>query len=110
ADALVLDPATLCDPPRHIVANLPYNIATALLLRWLGNIRAYETLTLMFQREVAERLTAAPRTSSYGRLSVITQWLCEPKILFDIPARAFTPPPKVTSPVVQLTPRPEPLS
>jgi 16S rRNA (adenine1518-N6/adenine1519-N6)-dimethyltransferase len=110
ADALTLDPATLCDPPRRIVANLPYNIATALLLRWLDNIGAYETLTLMFQREVAERLVATPRTPAYGRLSVITQWLCEPKILFDIPARAFTPPPKVTSTVVQLTPRPQPLA
>jgi 16S rRNA (adenine1518-N6/adenine1519-N6)-dimethyltransferase len=109
-DALTLDPATLCDPPRRIVANLPYNIATALLLRWLDNIRAYETLTLMFQREVAERLTAAPRTPSYGRLSIITQWLCEARILFDIPARAFTPAPKVTSTVVQLTPRPTPLA
>jgi 16S rRNA (adenine1518-N6/adenine1519-N6)-dimethyltransferase len=110
ADALTLDPATLCDLPRKIVANLPYNIATALLLRWLNNIRAYETLTLMFQREVAERLSAAPRSSAYGRLSVITQWLCDPKILFDIPGRAFTPPPKVTSTVVQLTPRAAPLA
>jgi 16S rRNA (adenine1518-N6/adenine1519-N6)-dimethyltransferase len=110
ADALTLDPTTLCDSPRKIVANLPYNIGTALLLRWLDNIRAYQTLTLMFQREVAERLTAAPRTPAYGRLSVITQWLCEAKILFDIPARAFTPPPKVTSTVVQLTPRPQPLA
>jgi 16S rRNA (adenine1518-N6/adenine1519-N6)-dimethyltransferase len=110
ADALTLDPATLCEPPRRIVANLPYNIGTALLLRWLDNIRAYDSLTLMFQREVAERLTATPRTPAYGRLSVITQWLCEPKILFDIPARAFTPPPKVTSTVVQLIPRPTPLA
>jgi 16S rRNA (adenine1518-N6/adenine1519-N6)-dimethyltransferase len=110
ADALTLNPATLCDPPRRIVANLPYNIATALLLRWLDDIGAYETLTLMFQREVAERLTAVPRTHAYGRLSVITQWLCEPRILFDIPARAFTPPPKVTSTVVQLTPRAHPLA
>jgi 16S rRNA (adenine1518-N6/adenine1519-N6)-dimethyltransferase len=110
ADALALDPATLCDPPRRIVANLPYNIATALLLHWLDNIRAYDRLTLMFQREVAERLTAATRTPSYGRLSVITQWLCEARILFDIPGRAFTPPPKVTSTVVQLTPRPHPLA
>jgi 16S rRNA (adenine1518-N6/adenine1519-N6)-dimethyltransferase len=109
-DALALDPAALCEPPRRIVANLPYNIATALLLRWLDNIRAYDSLTLMFQREVAERLVAAPRTPAYGRLSVIIQWLCEPKILFDIPARAFTPPPKVTSTVVQLSPRPEPLA
>jgi 16S rRNA (adenine1518-N6/adenine1519-N6)-dimethyltransferase len=110
ADALTLDLSTLSDPPRRIAANLPYNIGTALLLRWLDHIRAYECLTLMFQREVAERLAAAPRSPSYGRLSVITQWLCEVRLLFDIPARAFTPPPKITSTVVQLTPRPTPLA
>jgi 16S rRNA (adenine1518-N6/adenine1519-N6)-dimethyltransferase len=110
ADALALDPTALAAAPRRIVANLPYNIATALLLRWLGNIAAYRGLTLMFQREVAERLVAAPRTPAYGRLSVVTQWLAEPKILFDVPARAFLPPPKVTSSVVSLIPRPEPLA
>ncbi|HEX5319778.1 MAG TPA: 16S rRNA (adenine(1518)-N(6)/adenine(1519)-N(6))-dimethyltransferase RsmA [Stellaceae bacterium] len=109
-DALALNPAALCEPPRRIVANLPYNIATALLLRWLDGIAAYESLTLMFQREVAARLVAAPRRPSYGRLSVIVQWLCEAKILFDIPARAFVPAPKVTSSVVRLTPRPSPLA
>jgi 16S rRNA (adenine1518-N6/adenine1519-N6)-dimethyltransferase len=109
-DALELDPAALSDPPRKIVANLPYNIATALLLRWLDRIDAYESLTLMFQREVAERLVAAPRSSAYGRLSIIVQWLCEPKILFDLPPRAFVPMPKVTSSVVQLTPRTAPLA
>jgi 16S rRNA (adenine1518-N6/adenine1519-N6)-dimethyltransferase len=108
-DALELDPAALTAAPRKIVANLPYNVATALLLRWLDRIDAYESLTLMFQREVAERLVAAPRSSAYGRLSVITQWLTEPKILFDLPPRAFVPPPKVTSSVVALTPRPAPL-
>jgi len=109
-DALVLDPAELSDPPRKIVANLPYNIATPLLLGWLERIREYESLTLMFQREVAERLTAAPRGKSYGRLSVLVQWLAEPRILFDIPPRAFVPPPKVTSSVVRIVPRPEPLA
>jgi 16S rRNA (adenine1518-N6/adenine1519-N6)-dimethyltransferase len=109
-DALALDPAALCPPPRKIVANLPYNIATALLLRWLDNIGAYESLTLMFQREVAERLVARPRNSAYGRLSIIVQWLCEAKVLFDVPGRAFVPPPKVTSSVVQLIPRPAPLA
>jgi 16S rRNA (adenine1518-N6/adenine1519-N6)-dimethyltransferase len=109
-DALTLDPAALGDPPRRIVANLPYNIATALLLRWLDRIADYESLTLMFQREVAERLVAAPRSSAYGRLSVLVQWLCEAKILFDIPPRAFTPAPKVTSSVVRLTPRAAPLA
>jgi 16S rRNA (adenine1518-N6/adenine1519-N6)-dimethyltransferase len=109
-DALALDPAALAAPPRRIVANLPYNIATALLLRWLERIGDYQSLTLMFQREVAERLVAAPRSHAYGRLSVLVQWLCEAKILFDIPPQAFTPPPKVISSVVRLVPRPAPLA
>ena len=107
-DALTLDPAALSEPPRKIVANLPYNIATALLLRWLDRIGEYQSLTLMFQREVAERLTAAARQPAYGRLSVLVQWLAEPKILFDLPPSAFVPPPKVTSSVVSLIPRAEP--
>jgi 16S rRNA (adenine1518-N6/adenine1519-N6)-dimethyltransferase len=109
-DALKLDPAELSNPPRKIVANLPYNIATPLLLGWLDRIRDYESLTLMFQREVAERLTAAPRGKSYGRLSVLVQWLAEVQILFDIPPRAFFPPPKVTSNIVRILPRAEPLA
>jgi 16S rRNA (adenine1518-N6/adenine1519-N6)-dimethyltransferase len=109
-DALAIDPATLGNAPRRIIANLPYNIATALLLRWLDQVGAYESLTLMFQREVAERLVATPRSSAYGRLSVLTQWLCEVRILFDIPPRAFTPPPKVTSSVVRMVPRAAPLA
>ena len=109
-DALKLDPAALARAPRRIVANLPYNIATALLLRWLDRIGDYQSLTLMFQREVAERLVATPRSPAYGRLSVIVQWLTEPKILFDLPPRAFVPPPKVTSSVVLLTPRTLPLA
>src|SRR5438270_3414763 len=109
-DALALDPAALTDAPRKVVANLPYNIATGLLLRWLDNVGAYPSLTLMFQREVAERLVAAPRSPAYGRLSVIVQWLAEPKILFDLPPRAFVPPPKVTSSVVSLVPRAAPLA
>ena len=108
-DALRLDPVELSDAPRKIVANLPYNIATPLLIGWLDRIGEYESLTLMFQREVAERLTAVPRSKSYGRLSVLVQWLAEPQILFDIPPRAFVPPPKVTSSVVHIVPRPEPL-
>ena len=109
-DALELDPAALSEPPRKIVANLPYNIATALLLRWLDRIGDYESLTLMFQREVAERLAAAPREAAYGRLSVIVQWLCTARIMFDLPPRTFVPPPKVTSSVVTLTPRAAPLA
>jgi 16S rRNA (adenine1518-N6/adenine1519-N6)-dimethyltransferase len=110
ADALEIDPATLAEPPRKIVANLPYNIATPLLIGWIERIREYESLTLMFQREVAERLVAAPRSKSYGRLSVLLQWVAEARILFDVPARAFVPPPKVTSSLVGIQPRPEPLA
>jgi len=109
-DALRLDPVELSDMPRKIVANLPYNIATPLLIGWLDRIGEYDSLTLMFQREVAERLTAAPRSKSYGRLSVLVQWLAEPLILFDIPPHAFVPPPKVTSSVVRIVPRAEPLA
>jgi 16S rRNA (adenine1518-N6/adenine1519-N6)-dimethyltransferase len=109
-DALALDPAALSDPPRKIVANLPYNIATPLLLGWLDRIGDYQSLTLMFQREVAERLTAAPGTKPYGRLSVLVQWLTDAQILFDVPARAFVPPPKVTSSVVRIVPRAQPLA
>jgi 16S rRNA (adenine1518-N6/adenine1519-N6)-dimethyltransferase len=109
-DALALDPVALAASPRKIVANLPYNIATALLLGWLDKIREFDSLTLMFQSEVAQRLTAVPRTKSYGRLSVLTQWLAEPRILFEVPARAFTPPPKVTSSVVAIAPRHAPLA
>jgi len=109
-DALKTDLLFLSDHlPRKIVANLPYNIATPLLISWLKQIRenkeSYNSLTLMFQKEVAERLVAQPRAKAYGRLSVLTQWLCEAKILFDIPASAFVPPPKVTSSVVQLLPK-----
>lgn len=109
ADALTVDPVRLSNPPRRIVANLPYNIATALLLGWLDRIRDYQSLTLMFQREVAERLVAVPRSKSYGRLSVLVQWLAEPQIMFEIPPRAFVPPPKVMSSVVHLRPRSRPL-
>ena len=109
-DALALDPVTLSEAPRKIVANLPYNIATALLLRWLDRIGEYQSLVLMFQREVAQRLVAAPRSPAYGRLSVLVQWLTEPRILFDLPPRAFVPSPKVTSSVVLLTPRALPLA
>jgi 16S rRNA (adenine1518-N6/adenine1519-N6)-dimethyltransferase len=110
ADALELDPVDLSEPPRKIVANLPYNVATPLLLGWLARIREYQSLTLMFQREVAERLTAAPRSKAYGRLSVLVQWLSEPQIMFDIPPRAFVPSPKVTSSLVHIVPRPQPLA
>jgi 16S rRNA (adenine1518-N6/adenine1519-N6)-dimethyltransferase len=109
-DALSIDPAGLTPAPRKIVANLPYNIATPLLFHWLGSIAAYESLTLMFQKEVAQRLAAAPRRKAYGRLSVMVQWLCEVTALFDIAPAAFVPPPKVTSTVVRLAPRAAPLA
>ena len=96
--------------PFKIVANLPYNIATPLLIRWLKQVEAYQSLTLTFQKEVGERLTATPRTKQYGRLSVMTGWLCEARIMFEIPPRAFVPAPKVTSSVLTLTPRASPLA
>jgi 16S rRNA (adenine1518-N6/adenine1519-N6)-dimethyltransferase len=109
-DALALDAVALAPPPRKIVANLPYNIATPLLLGWLRVAEEFESLTLMFQKEVALRLAAAPRSRDYGRLSVMAQWRAEVRRLFDIPPRAFVPPPKVTSSVVQLIPRAAPLA
>ncbi len=108
-DALSLDAGKLGNAPRRIVANLPYNIATPLLIKWLEAGPAFASLTLMFQKEVADRLIAKPRSKDYGRLTVFAQWRAEVKRLFDIPPRAFTPPPKVTSTVVQLIPREVPL-
>jgi 16S rRNA (adenine1518-N6/adenine1519-N6)-dimethyltransferase len=100
------------DEPCRIVANLPYNIGTALLINWLETMPwppFFESLTLMFQREVAERIVATPeQQKDYGRLAVISNWRCETKILFDVSPSAFTPPPKVTSSVVQLVPRTHP--
>jgi 16S rRNA (adenine1518-N6/adenine1519-N6)-dimethyltransferase len=109
-DALEVNAAELGEAPRRIVANLPYNISTVLLLQWLRRIDAFESLTLMFQAEVVDRLAAAPRTPHYGRLSVITQWLCEVRPMFNVDKRAFTPPPAVMSTVVNLIPRPQPLA
>ena len=110
ADALTVDAATLALPPRRIVANLPYNVATPLLIGWLNRIEDFASLTLMFQKEVADRLTATPGSHAYGRLSVITQWRALPRFEFNVDARAFTPPPKVVSSVVSLEPRPAPLA
>ncbi|MBN9066344.1 MAG: 16S rRNA (adenine(1518)-N(6)/adenine(1519)-N(6))-dimethyltransferase RsmA, partial [Rhizobiales bacterium] len=114
ADALKADLAALAgrERPVRIVANLPYNIGTELLIRWLAAQEwppFYRSMTLMFQREVAERIVAKPGTSAYGRLGVLAGWRTEAKILFDVPRQAFTPPPKVTSSVVQLIPREAPL-
>jgi 16S rRNA (adenine1518-N6/adenine1519-N6)-dimethyltransferase len=110
ADALAFDLARLGPDRLVAVANLPYNIGTALLLGWLERIERFERLTLMFQREVAERLAAAPGAPAYSRLSVIVQWLCEVRILLHLPGRAFVPPPQVASSLVQLTPRAQPLA
>lgn len=106
ADALGIDVATLGPPPRRIVANLPYNISTPLLLRWLHDAGAIADMVLMFQKEVVDRLVAKPRSKAYGRLSVIAQHVCIVRPLFDIAPSAFVPPPKVTSSVVRLTPLP----
>ena len=111
-DALATDMAALASGRVKIVANLPYNIATPLLIGWLQTEPwppFYESLTLMFQREVAERIVATPDDDAYGRLGVMAGWRTEAHILFDISPKAFTPPPKVTSSVVQLIPRPSPL-
>ncbi len=103
-DALDIDIAALGDPPRRIVANLPYNISVPLLVAWLEHADALAGMTLMFQREVADRICAPPGKKAYGRLAVLANWRCRTRRLFDIPARAFTPPPKVVSSVVELVP------
>jgi 16S rRNA (adenine1518-N6/adenine1519-N6)-dimethyltransferase len=110
ADALQVDAAALGAAPRRIVANLPYNVGTELLFRWLEHARAFESLTLMFQREVALRIAAEPGSKAYGRLSVMSQWLCEVALAFDVNPRAFTPPPQVDSTVISLRPRVVPLA
>jgi 16S rRNA (adenine1518-N6/adenine1519-N6)-dimethyltransferase len=112
-DALKTDFSALAGGgPVKIVANLPYNIGTELLIRWL-TVPAwppfYSSMTLMFQREVAQRIVAAPDSDAYGRLGVLAGWRTQAKIAFDVPPQAFTPPPKVTSSVVHLVPRETPL-
>lgn len=106
ADALEIEPASLGPAPRRIVANLPYNVSTPLLVRWLHAADDLADMVLMFQKEVVDRLVAAPRSKDYGRLSVLAQHVCEVRRLFDIPPSAFVPPPKVVSSVARLTPRP----
>jgi 16S rRNA (adenine1518-N6/adenine1519-N6)-dimethyltransferase len=107
-DALAVDCAKLGSTPRRIVANLPYNIATPLIIKWMQQGAAFASLTVMVQKEVADRLIAKPRTKDYGRLSVLAQFLSKPRRLFDLPPRAFVPAPKVTSTVIELLPLPEP--
>jgi 16S rRNA (adenine1518-N6/adenine1519-N6)-dimethyltransferase len=103
-DALALDVPSLLPAPRQVVANLPYNIATPLLIGWLRQAHAFERLTLMFQHEVAVRICAGPGTHAYGRLSILAQWICRTGLLLRIPPAAFVPPPKVFSAVVGLVP------
>jgi 16S rRNA (adenine1518-N6/adenine1519-N6)-dimethyltransferase len=118
ADALALDEATFfaehgIATPLRIAANLPYNIGSALLVKWLTSQQwppFWQSLTLMFQREVAQRIVAKPGSKEYGRLSVLAQWRAKAKILFDVSPRAFTPPPKVTSAILHIEPLPEPVA
>ena len=107
ADALTIDLTDITQSPRQIVSNLPYNIATPLLIGWLRQAASFEQMILMFQQEVAERICAAPGSAAYGRLSVLAQWLCRTEIVTRIPPAAFVPPPKVWSAVVRLMPRPD---
>lgn len=111
ADAMKVDVSKLSDKPIKIIANLPYNVGTNLLLGWLAQIAEHEQsqiqrLTLMFQKEVAERVVAEPNSKSYGRLSIISQYLCDVEWHQDVSAEDFTPPPKVDSAVISLTPKP----
>ncbi len=110
-DALDVDPLAHLTPPIRICANLPYNVGTELLVRWLTPPDwppFWTSLTLMFQREVAERITAQPGGKAYGRLAILAQWRCDARIVLDLPPQAFTPPPKVSSAVVHLTALPAP--
>ncbi|MFK7937757.1 MAG: 16S rRNA (adenine(1518)-N(6)/adenine(1519)-N(6))-dimethyltransferase RsmA [Roseovarius sp.] len=111
ADALTLDPAQHLTPPIRIAANLPYNVGTELLVRWLTPPDwppFWQSLTLMFQREVADRIVARPGSKAYGRLALLAQWRADARIVMSLPPEAFTPAPKVSSAVVHLTALPEP--
>jgi len=110
-DALRVDPLEHLTPPIKIVANLPYNVGTELLVRWLTPAQwppFWSSLTLMFQKEVAERIVAKPGSKAYGRLAILAQWRAEARIVLTLPPTAFTPPPKIDSAVVHLTALPEP--
>ncbi len=110
-DALEIDPLEYLTPPIRIAANLPYNVGTELLVRWLTPKEwppFWESLTLMFQREVAERIVAQPGSKAYGRLAILAQWRADARIVLSLPPGAFTPPPKVSSAVVHLDALPEP--
>lgn len=110
-DALVVNPVTEAGQGAHIVANLPYNVGTILLVRWLEAepwLPWWQSATLMFQREVADRIVAAPGSSDYGRLAVLAQWRSTAVLAMKVHRSAFTPPPKVMSAVVHIVPRPAP--
>ena len=109
ADAVKYPIWNLGSKPRQIIANLPYNVGTKMLINWLRNIHHFEKLTLMFQKEVADRIIADVGSDNYGRLSILTNWLTKTKKLFDIPASAFIPAPKVNSSVIELIPREKPI-
>ncbi len=109
-DALAIAAERIGDAPRRIVANLPYNVGTKLLIGWLAHPDRFESLTLMLQKEVVGRIVAAPDSDAYGRLAVAAQWRWQPRRLFDVPAGAFVPPPRVDSAVVRLVPRAAPLA
>jgi 16S rRNA (adenine1518-N6/adenine1519-N6)-dimethyltransferase len=108
ADARTFDYAAFRPAPRQIIANLPYNVATPLLINWLRHAEDYSSLTLMFQREVGDRIIATPGSRTFGRLSVLANWRCQTENLFNLPARAFTPPPKIDSSVIRLIPKDPP--
>lgn len=110
-DALKVDLASLFDEPFHIVSNLPYNVGSALLIKWLSEPiwpPQWQSLTLMFQREVADRIVAREGTEAYGRLSILAQWRCEARLAMTVHRSAFTPPPKVMSAIVHLVPKAQP--
>ena len=110
-DALSIDPLQYLTPPIKVAANLPYNIGTELLIRWLTPPQwppFWTSLTLMFQREVADRIVAQPGSKAYGRLALLAQWRCDPQIVMSLPPEAFTPPPKISSAVVHFTALPAP--
>ncbi len=108
-DALHYPIWELGDAPRQVIANLPYNTGTKMLTSWLKHIQHFDLLTLMFQKEVADRIIAKPGSKNYGRLSILTNWLTKSKKLFDIPSEAFIPKPKIISSVIQLKPLHKPL-
>ena len=108
-DALHYPIWELGDSPRQVIANLPYNTGTKMLTSWLKHIQHFDLLTLMFQKEVADRIIAKQGSKNYGRLSILTNWLTKSKKLFDIPSQAFIPRPKITSSVIQLKPLHKPL-